>query len=177
VAYDSQTGVLREGDHAPEFTASLSDGGSFSLAAHRGKNNVVLIFYPKDFTPGCTKELCLFRDSHDSLVDKGAVVLGISYDTADSHRKFAEGHHLPFPLISDVDRSISRMYGTERFLGSILGSRRVTVIIDKRGVVRKVARHELAVSDHLHDAIATLQMLEEEEAQMGSKPGGVKPSR
>ncbi len=172
-----QAGFPREGGLAPEFTATLSDGGTFSLAAQRGTNNVVLIFYPKDFTPGCTKELCQFRDSYDTLVNRGAVLVGISYDADDSHRRFAELHGLPFLLISDADRSISRKYGTERFLGSMFGSRRVTFVIDKRGVIRRVTRHEIAVNAHVHDAIETLRILAEEDAEMKEKQDGVTPSR
>ncbi|MDH3253129.1 MAG: peroxiredoxin, partial [Ignavibacteria bacterium] len=113
---DERAGLPREGETAPQFTSLLSNGSRFSLTDYRGQNNVVLVFYPKDFTPGCTKELCEFRDNYDALVRLNAVVVGISYDSHDSHRKFAEAHNLPFPLISDPDRSISRAYGTERFL-------------------------------------------------------------
>jgi thioredoxin-dependent peroxiredoxin len=169
VIFDERTGFPREGEMAPEFSALLDNGSRFSLADYREKSTVVLVFYPKDFTPGCTKQLCQFRDNYDALVNMNAVMIGISYDSADSHRKFADVHRLPFPLIADSDRAISRRYGTERFLGAILGSKRATFVIDKRGILRKVAHHEFAVGNHVEDVIETLRMLEQEEVRERSE--------
>src|SRR2546426_3400262 len=101
---------LKEGDEAPDFTAATTDGRSVSLAGFKGKN-VILYFYPKDDTPGCTKEACAFRDAYADLKNKGAVVLGVSTDPVKAHDKFTEKYKLPFPLLADEDKSIVEAYG------------------------------------------------------------------
>src|SRR6185312_2556071 len=100
---------LKEGDKAPEFTAGANGGGKVSLADFKGKH-VVLYFYPRDDTPGCTKEACAFRDEFAAFKRKGAVVLGVSVDSAKSHDKFAKKFKLPFTLVSDEDRKIVQAY-------------------------------------------------------------------
>src|SRR5689334_9005470 len=101
---------LKEGDVAPEFTASTNDGNKVSLADFKGRN-VILYFYPKDKTPGCTKEACAFRDSWDDFKDKGAVLLGVSTDKVKSHGKFVQKYKLPFTLLADEDKRIVNAYG------------------------------------------------------------------
>src|SRR6202000_3092490 len=119
---------LKEGDQAPMFTASTSGGAQISLSDYKGKN-VILYFYPKDDTPGCTKEACAFRDVWDKYKHAGIRVIGVSIDREDSHRKFAESYKLPFPLIADPQHVWSDAFGVGRFLGS--ADERVSFLIDK----------------------------------------------
>jgi peroxiredoxin Q/BCP len=132
---------LKEGDDAPAFTASTSGGGRVSLADFKGRN-VILYFYPKDDTPGCTKEACAFRDHFAEFKKKGAVVLGVSTDPVKSHDKFIEKFKLPFTLLSDEDRAIVQAYGVwgqKSFMGrKYLGTHRVTFLIGPDGKIRKI---------------------------------------
>jgi peroxiredoxin Q/BCP len=132
---------LKEGDAAPDFSAATSGGGKLSLADFKGKN-VILYFYPKDDTPGCTKEACAFRDGFAEFQKRGAVVLGVSTDSAATHDKFVEKFKLPFPLLADEDKKIVNAYGVwgdKSFLGRIYqGTRRVTFLIDGDGRIKKI---------------------------------------
>ncbi|MCX6927532.1 MAG: thioredoxin-dependent thiol peroxidase [Verrucomicrobia bacterium] len=132
---------LKEGDLAPSFTAVTNGGGKVSLSDFKGKN-VILYFYPRDDTPGCTKEACAFRDEFAEFKKKGAVVLGVSTDTAKSHDKFAEKFKLPFTLVSDDDKQIVQAYGVwgeKSFMGrKYQGTHRVTFLIGPDGRIRKV---------------------------------------
>lgn len=143
---------LQVGDVAPEFSAPVSGGKSLSLAELRGKH-VVLYFYPKDDTPGCTKEACGFRDGHGALVKKGAVVLGISPDSVKSHDKFVGKFGLPFPLLSDPDHRIAEAYGVwgeKVFMGrKYLGVHRVTFLVGPDG---RIARIWPTVKPEVHAA-------------------------
>jgi peroxiredoxin Q/BCP len=131
---------LKAGDKAPEFSA-LTQEGQVSLADFHGKQ-VVLYFYPRDDTPGCTKEACAFRDSFADFKKKGAVVLGVSTDPAKSHSKFAAKYKLPFLLLADEDRKIVEAYGVwgeKRFMGrKYQGTHRVTFLIDAEGKIKKI---------------------------------------
>jgi peroxiredoxin Q/BCP len=155
--------LLREGDVAPDFQARLSNGKDFRLSEFRGKKSVVLSFYPKDFTAGCVSQACSYRDNIEWITDLGAVIVGISYDGDATHEEFSRAYHLPYPLISDRDRSISRLYGAARFGGSFLPAKRVTFVIDKEGIIRKVAHHELAVGRHIDAITGCLRALAEED--------------
>ena len=132
---------LKEGDLAPEFSAATNAGGKVSLADFKGKN-VILYFYPKDDTPGCTKEACAFRDGFAEFQKRGAVILGVSTDSAASHDKFVEKFKLPFPLLADEDKKIVTAYGVwgdKSFLGRIYqGTRRVTFLIGGDGRIKKI---------------------------------------
>jgi peroxiredoxin Q/BCP len=123
------------GQPAPDFTAAAQDGKTFHLAAAKGKP-VVVYFYPKDETPGCTKEACSFRDAWEALAKTGAVLVGVSADAADSHKAFAAHWKLPFSLVSDPDGSIGRQFGVP-FEGR---HKRQTIVIGPDGTVRKVYR-------------------------------------
>ncbi len=133
--------TLKPGDPAPEFTARTQHGTEVSLSDFKGRN-VVLYFYPRDSTPGCTKEACAFRDSFAALQKKGAVVLGVSVDSAKSHGKFAEKYKLPFELLADEDKTIVRKYGVwgeKKFMGrKYMGTHRVTFLIGPDGRIRKI---------------------------------------
>ena len=133
--------TLEAGDRAPGFTATDQDGNTHSLADYAGQT-VVLYFYPKDDTPGCTKEACSFRDNFTEIQAAGAVILGVSGDTAASHQKFREKYDLPFPLLVDADRQIATAYGAwgEKVLygKTVIGMIRSTFIIGPDGSLVKV---------------------------------------
>jgi peroxiredoxin Q/BCP len=147
--------ALAVGDVAPPFTAVLQDGSTFDSASVLGKKAVVLFFYPKDNTPVCTKEACAFRDSYEAFSAAGAEVIGVSSDSPASHRSFAEKHRLPFPIISDHDRKLRKLFGVPNPLGVIPG--RVTYVIDRQGVIRLVFSALFASHDHVHKALAAVQ--------------------
>jgi peroxiredoxin Q/BCP len=132
---------LKEGDIAPEFSAATSGGGKVSLADFKGKN-VILYFYPKDDTPGCTKEACAFRDQFSEFKKRGAAVLGVSTDSAKSHDKFAQKFNLPFTLLADEDKKVVQAYGVwgeKSFMGrKYPGTHRVTFLIGPDGRIRKI---------------------------------------
>jgi peroxiredoxin Q/BCP len=132
---------LKAGDTAPEFSAAASGGGTVSLADLRGKN-VVLYFYPRDDTPGCTKEACAFRDHFAEFKKAGAVVLGVSTDPVKSHDKFAAKFKLPFTLLADEDKKIVQAYGVwgeKSFMGrKYQGTHRVTFLIGPDGCIKKI---------------------------------------
>jgi len=126
---------LQAGRPAPEFTAPTTTGQVIRLNDYRGKK-IVLYFYPKDDTPGCTVEGCGFRDIYQKIRDAGAEILGVSVDSVESHKMFTNKYSLPFPLVADVDRKISESYGV--FNEKWKQSRRVTFIIDEKGVIARV---------------------------------------
>jgi peroxiredoxin Q/BCP len=132
---------LKEGDPAPDFTAPASSGGNVSLSDFKGKY-VVLYFYPRDDTPGCTKEACGFRDAYDKFRKAGTILLGVSIDPIKSHDKFITKFKLPFTLIADEDKSIVQKYGVwgqKSFMGrKYMGTHRVTFLIDPNGHIKKI---------------------------------------
>jgi peroxiredoxin Q/BCP len=132
---------LKAGDVAPAFSAATNGGGTVSLADLKGKN-VILYFYPKDDTPGCTKEACAFRDQFAEFKKRGAVVLGVSADPVKSHDKFVEKFKLPFTLLADEDKKIVEAYGVwgeKSFMGrKYLGTHRVSFLIGPDGRIRKI---------------------------------------
>jgi peroxiredoxin Q/BCP len=132
---------LKEGDLAPEFSVNTNGGGKISLADYLGKN-VILYFYPKDDTPGCTKEACAFRDHFADFKKKGAVIFGVSTDPVKSHDKFVEKFKLPFTLLADEDKKIVEAYGVwgeKSFMGrKYMGTNRVTFLIGADGRIKKI---------------------------------------
>jgi peroxiredoxin Q/BCP len=142
---------VEEGESAPDFTLAADDGKQVTLSDLRGKP-VVLYFYPKDDTPGCTKEACAFRDRTPELQAKGAVVLGVSPDDVASHGKFRDKYSLNFPLLADIGHEVAERYGAWReknMYGKVsMGIQRSTFVIDAEGKVRKVWK---AVSVDGHD--------------------------
>jgi len=153
-----QTLVLKEGDQAPDFSVPTNGGGQVSLSDLRGKN-VVLYFYPKDDTPGCTKEACAFRDEFASFKKKGAVVLGVSIDSPKAHDKFVEKYKLPFPLLSDADKKIVEAYGVwgeKSFMGrKYMGTYRVTFLIGPDGLIKRIWP-EVKPDKHAAEVLAAL---------------------
>ena len=149
---------LKEGDQAPSFTVNTNGGGKISLADYIGKN-VILYFYPKDDTPGCTKEACAFRDHFADFKKKGAVVLGVSTDPVKSHDKFVEKFKLPFTLLADEDKKIVEAYGVwgqKSFMGrKYLGTHRVTFLIGPDGKIRKIWP-KVKPEEHAEEVLAAL---------------------
>jgi thioredoxin-dependent peroxiredoxin len=150
--------MLSVGTRAPEFTATLDDGSSFSLSDVRGKQNLVLYFYPKDFTGGCTKEACSFRDNYDAIQDYDAIIVGVSRDDEASHTSFKEKYSLPFPLIADTDRSLHTAYDVKGSLPFMLP--RVTYVIDKEGIIRAALRHDVMIGRHVSEVLDALAAFE-----------------
>lgn len=148
--------AIKVGDTAPNFTLPSQNGSPVSLTDFRGKP-VVLYFYPKDDTPGCTVESCAFRDQYEVFKSAGAEVIGISGDSPESHQKFATKHQLPFTLLSDEGNKIRKQYGATAAFG--LFPSRVTYVIDKDGVVQYVFDSMFNFKGHVEEALKTLQAL------------------
>ena len=148
---------IRVGDAAPDFTLPTQSGAQVRLKDFIGKTAIVLYFYPRDNTRGCTAEACAFRDSYQVFKDAGAEVIGISSDSAESHQQFASRHSLPFILLSDANGAVRKRYGVPAALGLLPG--RVTYIIDKQGIVRHVFSAQFAAEKHVTEALKVLQTL------------------
>ena len=153
---------INVGDKAPDFIAVTDNGNAFRLSENFG-SWIVLYFYPKDNTPGCTKEACSFRDNMDRITSYNAKVYGISFDSTNSHTNFKEKHSLNFPLLSDPDKEIATKYevfGEKTMFGkTILGLKRSTFIIDPEGIIRW-AKRSVKVDGHTDEVISKLQQLQ-----------------
>jgi len=150
------------GAPAPGFRLAATGGRTISLADYHGKQAVVLYFYPKDDTPGCTKEACAFRDLEGQFADAGAAILGVSTDPVDSHEAFARKFSLGFPLLADLDAAVATAYGaygTKNLYGKISeGVLRTTFVIDREGIIRKIYPN-VKVDQHADDVLAFLGTL------------------
>ena len=150
----------KEGNKAPDFSAKDQNGKTVTLASLKGKKNVVLYFYPKDMTPGCTTEACDFRDHHKKF--KNTVVLGVSIDSPERHQKFIDKYNLPFTLIADTNQKVVNKYGVwqekslygKKFMGIV----RSTFIIDKSGVIRKIFP-KVKVKGHVEEILNEIKSL------------------
>ena len=149
--------ALQTGDAAPAFTLPDQDGNAVSLASFKGQR-VVIYFYPKDDTPGCTMEACAFRDSYADLQALGAEVWGVSGDDAASHQRFAQRHNLPFPLLVDRGNQLRKAFGVPSVLGLLPG--RVTYVIDPDGVIRHVFNNLLDGPAHRREALDCLKRIQ-----------------
>ena len=145
------------GSKAPDFTLPSQSGELVSLKDFLGKKFVVLFFYPKDDTPGCTKQGCAFRDDYEEFGKLDAEVIGISSDSVGSHTSFAEKHSLPFSLLSDEGSEVRRLYGVPSTLGLFPG--RVTYVIDREGIVRHIFSSQLSVERHVGEALKALESI------------------
>ncbi|MBI5505892.1 MAG: peroxiredoxin [Deltaproteobacteria bacterium] len=150
-------GSVSVGEIAPDFRLRSQDGTRVSLADFRGKSAVVLYFYPKDETPGCTKEACSFRDSYEDFASAGAEVIGISGDSISAHEGFAKHHRLPFTLLADEGNTVRKAYGVPATMWILPG--RVTYVIDKKGVVRHVFNSQLQATKHVDEALQVVREL------------------
>jgi len=148
---------VRVGDEAPDFVLPDRTGKMVRLSEFRGRKAVVLYFYPKDDTPGCTKESCAFRDSYQDFQDAGAEVIGVSSDSAESHGRFAAKHRLPFTLLADQGAQVRKRYGVPATLGLLPG--RVTFVIDRVGIVRHVFNSQFQATQHVSEALEALRGL------------------
>jgi thioredoxin-dependent peroxiredoxin len=148
--------MLKEGEAAPDFESRDAEGNTVKLSDLRGRK-VVLYFYPKDDTPGCTKEACSFRDSFAEFGRRGIEVLGVSTDDEKSHRKFAEKYSLPFKLLADTDHRVADLYGVygeKQFMGrKYMGVARKTFLIDEEGRLRKVF-DQVKVDEHADEVLS-----------------------
>ena len=151
--------MIEAGTKAPEFTLRDAEGREHSLADFRGKK-VVLYFYPRDNTPGCTREACAFKDAHDAFLAENAVVIGLSKDSESAHKKFAEKYELPFLLLSDPEHQVLEAYGAwqeKKNYGKVsMGTVRSTVVIDENGMVEKVYA-KVKPDTHPAEALAALK--------------------
>jgi peroxiredoxin Q/BCP len=152
---------VQAGDKAPDFTLPSQSGEQVRLEDRLGERVVVLYFYPKDNTSGCTAEACAFRDSHEVFTEAGAEVIGISSDSAERHAAFAGKHNLPFTLLSDQGGRVRRQYGVPAVLGLLPG--RVTYVIDRQGTVRHVFNSMININQHVGDALGVVRQLQAEQ--------------
>ena len=154
------TKEIKEGNKAPDFTALDQDGKKVKLSSFRDKKNIVLYFYPKDMTPGCTTQACGFRDQQKSF--KSTVILGVSIDSQERHQKFIEKYDLPFTLLADVDKKVVQKYGVwqeKKLYGkTFMGIVRSTFIIDKTGTIRKIFV-KVKVKNHIEEVLNALKEL------------------
>ena len=151
---------IKEGNKAPDFTALDQNGEKVKLSSFKGKKNVILYFYPKDMTPGCTTQACDFRDQQKNF--KATVILGVSIDSQESHQKFIEKYDLPFKLLADTDKKVVEKYGVwqkKKLYGkTFMGIVRTTFLIDKSGTVRKIFP-KVKVKNHIEEVLAELKEL------------------
>jgi thioredoxin-dependent peroxiredoxin len=150
--------ALNIGDNIPDFTLIDQNGKLFAIKNVLSKKLMVLYFYPKDETAGCTKQACAFRDHYQDFVDAGAEVIGISSDTAESHGSFADHHSLPFVLLSDKNGELRKQFGVPTDLFGIIPGR-VTYIVDKQGVIQYVFNSQLRIEKHITEALNILKSL------------------
>src|SRR5215510_5293493 len=149
--------AVKVGDQAPDFALESESGKSVTLSQFRGTKNVVLYFYPKDETMGCTREACGFRDRYEAFAELGAEVLGVSSDSTESHRQFSSHHKLPFTLLSDPKKMVRKLYGVPSSMGFVPG--RVTYVIDKGGVIRHIFNSQMHPEEHVSEALRILKAL------------------
>ena len=158
------------GDLAPDFTLRSQSGDQVNLKQLLDRSVVVLYFYPKDNTPGCTAEAKAFRDGHQAFRELGAEVIGVSSDTVDSHRDFASKCDLPFTILSDEGGKVRKLYGVPSTLGLLPG--RVTYVIDSMGVVRHVFNSQTSPARHVDEAVKVLKVIAEERVKATHVEGG-----
>ena len=151
---------IQVGDKAPDFTLPSQTGEQVRLSDRLGERIVVLYFYPKDETAGCTKEACAFRDSYEVFAEAGAEVIGVSSDSVDRHAAFAGHHELPFTLLSDQGGQVRKSYAVPATLGILPG--RVTYVIDRAGTVRHVFSSQTNIGRHVNDALDVVKKLSAE---------------
>lgn len=147
---------LKIGDKVPSFILKDQHGNNFNIDSLIGKKALVIFFYPKDFTPGCIKEVCSFRDQYEDFTDLGAEVIGISGDGESSHDKFAKKYELPFTLLSDENKKVRNLFGVKSSLMGLLPGR-VTYVIDKSGNVQLIFENQFGAEKHIEESLAILK--------------------
>ena len=157
MSFELTDSKVEVGSTAPDFSLLSQSGQMVNLKDFIGEKPVVLFFYPKDDTPGCTKQACAFRDDYEGFEKLDAEVIGISSDSVESHRSFAAKHNLPYTLLSDEERKLRKLYGVSNTLGLFPG--RVTYVIDKKGIVRHVFSSQLGAEKHVEQALKSLRSI------------------
>jgi len=148
-------GSLTVGDKIPEFSLPDQNGEQFRISDHLGQQALVIYFYPKDDTPGCTKEACSFRDSYEEFTDRNVKVIGISADDVESHKNFAKKHNLPFTLLADTKNEVRKLFGVKsNMLGLIPG--RVTYVVNEGGEIIYIFDSQLKATKHISEALTAL---------------------
>jgi thioredoxin-dependent peroxiredoxin len=156
----SDTTGPKVGDPAPDFALPSQTGAPVHLSDYRGKRIVVLYFYPKDNTRGCTAEACSFRDQYEVFTQAGAEVIGVSSDSVESHDAFASEYRLPFALVSDPKGEVRKRYGVATVFGMLPG--RVTYVIDQQGIIRHIFSSMTNIDGHVNEALAIVRQLQAE---------------
>jgi thioredoxin-dependent peroxiredoxin len=149
---------LQVGDRIPDFSLPDADGKEVSSKDLIGEKPLVLYFYPKDETPGCTAQACSFRDSYEDFVELGARVIGVSSDSTASHQKFVKKHGLPFSVLSDRGGKLRQLFAVPKTLGFLPG--RVTYVIDKKGIIQSIFNSQIQAKRHVAEALQALKTLE-----------------
>jgi len=147
--------AIKGGARVPNFSLPSQTGATVNVSDLIGKKSLVIYFYPKDDTPGCTAESCAFRDSYEVFTDAGAEVIGISADSPQSHQQFAQKYNLPFTLLSDSDNRVRKLFGVPSTLFVLPG--RVTYIIDQEGIVRHIFDSMLDFKAHVTESLNTIK--------------------
>jgi len=150
--------ALQKGDKIPDFKAKDTNGNDFDSASLLGKKPLVIYFYPKDNTPGCTAQACSFRDQYEDFTDLGAEVIGVSSDSVASHQKFAKQYQLPFILLSDADKNIRKLFGVPTGLLGLLPGR-VTYVADKNGIIQLIFDSSMMPTKHIQKALEAIRKL------------------
>lgn len=151
---------LKEGDRIPDFSLPNQDGEMVAIKDRLGKGPLVIYFYPKDETRICTAEACSFRDQYEVFQEAGADVIGISFDSPDKHKRFAEKHRLPFTLLSDQKKEVLKAFGAPTlFFGLVAG--RITYVVDAEGIIRHVYHANRQASQHVDEAINSIKSLQQ----------------
>ena len=147
---------LKIGEKVPSFTLNDQNGKDFNIDKFIGKKAMVIFFYPKNFTPGCIKEVCSFRDQYEDFTDLGAEVIGISGDGETSHDKFAKKYKLPFTLLSDKNKKVRDIFGVKSSLMGLLPGR-VTYVVDKNGIIQLIFENQFGAEKHIAESLAILR--------------------
>jgi peroxiredoxin Q/BCP len=163
--------TLSVGDKAPDFTLPSETGEPLTLSRHYAERTVVLYFYPKDDTPGCTVEACTFRDQYEDFVTAGAEVVGVSSDSSTSHQAFVSKHKLPMKLVADEGGRVRALYGVRATLGLFPG--RATFVIDRQGIIRHTFVSQLRFSRHVEEALEAVRQLERQARAPGKAEASI----
>ena len=155
-----QSNKLEIGDTIPQFTLRDQNNKEFDVTKYRGKKPMVIYFYPKDDTPGCTKEACSFRDEFETFIDMNVKVIGISSDDVASHKKFAEKYNLPFTLLADTKKKVRKLFGVPNSLLGLLPGR-VTYVVDKNGTIVHIFNSQFSAEKHINEALSILKEIAE----------------
>jgi len=154
-----QSSKLEVGDTIPTFILKDQNNNNFDIDSYRGKVPMVIYFYPKDDTPGCTKEACSFRDEFEAFTDLNVKVVGISSDDVASHKKFEEKYNLPFTLLADTKKKVRKLFGVPNSLMGLIPGR-VTYVINKNGIIAHIFSSQFGAEEHITESLSILNTME-----------------